>query len=415
VIGIYKITNLINQKVYIGQAINIRVRLNKHRTSPFNPKSNEYDSLIHQAIRKYGLDNFSFEVLEECKQEELNNREIFYIAQYKANNRDFGYNCTEGGQNARVPIKLSAELAKQITERLKTSTETNQKIADEFGVSERMVRSINYGECWPLDSETYPIRPKRPRVPKGCPPKPKKKQKTATCAMCGTAIWKGAALCRSCFNNLRTSVAKQQKQPKGTKTTRSKCNIGNRKVSNRPSPIELAKMIIDCGVQLKTGFVGTPYLLHVLSDYGYAELAYSLLLRKEYPSWLYPVTKGATTIWEHWDGIMEDGNFWRADMNSYNHYAYGSVMDWVYDTAAGIRPIEEAPGYAKVKIAPTPDKRLEWLNAELSTRHGRIVSSWKKEGNYWRYEITTPVEAEIVIAGKSLNVKAGTYHMYSII
>ena len=86
---------------------------------------------------------------------------------------------------------------------------------------------------------------------------------------------------------------------------------------------QLAEMVKACGIKLQTGFVGTPYLLHVLSDHGYADLAYSLLLRKEYPSWLYPVTKGATTIWEHWDGIMENGDFWSSDMNSYNHYAYG--------------------------------------------------------------------------------------------
>lgn len=110
---------------------------------------------------------------------------------------------------------------------------------------------------------------------------------------------------------------------------------------------QLAKLVTDCGIQLKTGFVGTPYLLHVLSDYGYASLAWSLLLRENYPSWLYPVTKGATTIWEHWDGIMENGDFWTRDMNSYNHYAYGAVADWVYGNAAGIRPLDDCPGYEK--------------------------------------------------------------------
>lgn len=176
---------------------------------------------------------------------------------------------------------------------------------------------------------------------------------------------------------------------------------------------QLAAMVEQCGVKLQTGFVGTPYLLHVLSSYGHADLAYSLLLREQYPSWLYPVTKGATTIWEHWDGIMENGDFWSADMNSYNHYAYGSVADWVYGTAAGITPVEEAPGYAKVKIAPVPDKRLDWLKASLDTRHGQIRSEWKKEDGFWRYEITTPVEAEIVIDGRSCTVAAGSYFFYS--
>lgn len=176
---------------------------------------------------------------------------------------------------------------------------------------------------------------------------------------------------------------------------------------------QLAKMVTDCGTHLETGFVGTPYLLHVLSAYGYSELAYSLLLREEYPSWIYPVTKGATTIWEHWDGIMEDGGFWSADMNSYNHYAYGSVADWVYAVAAGINTVEDAPGYEKIIIAPVPDTRLEWLEASIETRHGLVSSKWRKEENFWRYEITTPVETTVKIAGVSHQVSAGTYYFYS--
>jgi len=176
---------------------------------------------------------------------------------------------------------------------------------------------------------------------------------------------------------------------------------------------QLADMVRSCGVKLQTGFVGTPYLLHALSDYGHADLAYSLLLREQYPSWLYPVTKGATTIWEHWDGIMENGDFWSADMNSYNHYAYGAVADWMYGVAAGIKPIEEAPGYAKVAIAPIPDARLGWFSATLDTRHGKIVSKWTKETNRFRYDITTPVEAVVTIAGKTQTVPAGSYVFYS--
>ncbi len=176
---------------------------------------------------------------------------------------------------------------------------------------------------------------------------------------------------------------------------------------------QLANMIIDCGTHLQTGFIGTPYLLHVLSDYGHADLAYSLLLREEYPSWLYSVTKGATTVWEHWDSIMEDGNFWNPRMNSFNHYAYGSVADWMYCVAAGINTLEDTPGYRKVRIAPIPDSRLEWLEASLETRHGLIISAWKKQDDLWRYEITTPVETEIVIDKKSHHVSAGTYYFYS--
>lgn len=175
---------------------------------------------------------------------------------------------------------------------------------------------------------------------------------------------------------------------------------------------QLAQMIVDCGTHLETGFVGTPYLLHVLSKYGYSKLAYSLLLREEYPSWLYPVTKGATTIWEHWDGIMEDGSFWSADMNSFNHYAYGSVADWVYSVAAGINTVESAPGYEKILIAPVPDERLDWLQATVETRRGSVSSKWSKEKDFWRYEIVTPVETTIIIDGVSHQVLAGTYYFY---
>lgn len=176
---------------------------------------------------------------------------------------------------------------------------------------------------------------------------------------------------------------------------------------------QLATMIIAAGVKLQTGFVGTPYLLHVLSDYGYEELAYSLLLRDKYPSWLYPVTKGATTIWEHWDGIMENGDFWSANMNSFNHYAYGAVADWLYGVCAGIKPIEEYPGYAKVGIHPHPDKRLDMFKATLETRHGLIHSEWTKEEGNWRYDINTPVDAVITISDTTYELPKGQYVFYS--
>lgn len=176
---------------------------------------------------------------------------------------------------------------------------------------------------------------------------------------------------------------------------------------------DLAEMVLSCGSRLETGFVGTPYLLHVLSSYGHTELAYTLLLRREYPSWLYPVTKGATTVWEHWDGVMENGDFWSDDMNSFNHYAYGSVADWVYEVAAGIKPVEAEPGFARIQIAPHPDARLGWLEASLETRHGLVRSRWEwveENGEKkLRYEITTPSPARIVIEGKEREVEPGTY------
>lgn len=177
----------------------------------------------------------------------------------------------------------------------------------------------------------------------------------------------------------------------------------------------LAKMIEEDGCKIQTGFVGTPYILHVLSDYGYEELAYTLLLRKEYPSWLYSVGKGATTIWEHWDGIMENGNFWSEDMNSFNHYAYGSVLDWVYEKAAGIQLIEEYPGFEKIKIAPKADRRLEWLEASIDTRNGKIESRWTIKDDVIKYEISTAVPAQIMIDKKIYDVEPGNYILWGVV
>lgn len=171
----------------------------------------------------------------------------------------------------------------------------------------------------------------------------------------------------------------------------------------------LVELIHRDGDKLQTGFVGTPYILHTLSRYGYHKLAYDLLLRKEYPSWLYPITKGATTIWEHWDGIMPSGELWSKDMNSFNHYAYGAVIDWVYAVCGGINPVESAPGYERVLIAPIADDRIDWLRVELKTAYGNISSAWRHENGSVVYEITTPVKATVVIEGKRMELEAGSY------
>ena len=171
----------------------------------------------------------------------------------------------------------------------------------------------------------------------------------------------------------------------------------------------MVQLIHDNNDHLTTGFVGTPYLLHALSDNGYTELAYTLLLQKSYPSWLFSVRLGATTMWEHWDGINEKGEVWSKDMNSFNHYAYGAVGDWVYGKACGIQIPEDGAGFAKVRVAPLPDKRIDSLQASIDTRHGKVSSKWYHKDGKTRYEITVPVCAEIVIDGKTHKVEAGTY------
>ena len=171
----------------------------------------------------------------------------------------------------------------------------------------------------------------------------------------------------------------------------------------------LAEMIRQDGTQMRTGFMGTPRILHALSRYGHSALAWDLLLRQEYPGWLYPVTKGATTVWEHWDGIREDGSFWSADMNSYNHYAYGAVADWVFEQAAGITHAEEDTGFTRLIYEPHPDQRIGWLEAELNTRCGKIRAKWSFEEDGIRYTLETPVQAVVRIGGKEEQVKPGKY------
>ena len=171
----------------------------------------------------------------------------------------------------------------------------------------------------------------------------------------------------------------------------------------------LAEMVKRDGVQLRTGFVGTPYILHVLSRYGHADLAWDLVLRREYPGWLYPVTKGATTIWEHWDGIHEDGSFWSTDMNSFNHYAYGAVGDWIFEQAAGMLHDEAHPGFEELIYVPRPDARLGWLQAKLDTRHGTVSALWAYQEEGIRYELETPVRAKICLNGAEKWVDPGKY------
>ena len=172
---------------------------------------------------------------------------------------------------------------------------------------------------------------------------------------------------------------------------------------------QLADMVVANGNKIQTGFLGTPYILHALSDNGYTEIAYDLLLQEGYPSWLYSVKQGATTIWEHWDGVNDKGEFWSKDMNSFNHYAYGSVADWVYGVACGIKTVEEKPGFEEILIAPKPSCKLDHMSARIDTKYGTVSSAWFKEGDSFRYEITIPTKATVIIDGKEHKLTKGSY------
>ena len=175
----------------------------------------------------------------------------------------------------------------------------------------------------------------------------------------------------------------------------------------------LAEMICENGMRMTTGFVGTPYLLHVLSDNGHLDTAYALLLQEQNPSWLYSVTHGATTMWEHWNSLKEDGSFWSTDMNSFNHYAYGAVYDWMFGKMIGIETTEHAPAYREVTIAPHPDRRLGFAEASIDSRNGMIRAHWyyKEDVVYYEFEIPAGVTAYLTLpSGYTETLSGGIYH-----
>jgi alpha-L-rhamnosidase len=168
----------------------------------------------------------------------------------------------------------------------------------------------------------------------------------------------------------------------------------------------LANNIARYGSHLTTGFLGTPYLCHVLSRFGHADVAYRLLLQDTYPSWLYPVKMGATTIWERWDGIRPDGTLETPSMNSYNHYAYGAIGDWMYRVAAGIDTKEDAPGYKQIVIKPTIGGNLSKMEADYETNYGKVSSHWKIDGSNLLLDVEIPANttATVYIPGTANSV-----------
>ena len=173
---------------------------------------------------------------------------------------------------------------------------------------------------------------------------------------------------------------------------------------------QLAELVRECG-HLKTGFLGTPYLLHALSDNGYTELAYDLLLRHEFPGWLYSVDNGATTIWEHWDSRNPDGSMWSPGMNSFNHYAYGSVAQWMFERAAGIWHDEAHPGFNHIVFRPVTDKRLQYVTASLDTPYGKVTSHWEQTDKGYAFTFTVPAggAATVELPGICEEIGEGTH------
>ena len=164
---------------------------------------------------------------------------------------------------------------------------------------------------------------------------------------------------------------------------------------------------------LQTGFLGTSILMGTLTDNGMVDIAYELLFQRKNPSWLYSVDNGATTIWERWNSYMIENGMGPRGMNSFNHYAYGCVCEWIWETAAGISSDPAAPGFKHIIMKPVPDKRLGTMDAEYKSAAGVIKSSWKYEGDKWIWNFTIPegATATVTLPGEteSKDYEAGSY------
>jgi alpha-L-rhamnosidase len=191
-----------------------------------------------------------------------------------------------------------------------------------------------------------------------------------------------------------------------------------------PAAARLAEMVRNNHYHLTTGFVGTPYLCHVLSRFGQTDVAYELLNQETYPSWLYPVKKGATTIWERWDGIKPDGSFQDAGMNSFNHYAYGAIGEWLYRVVAGIEADPAEPGYKHILFQPQPGGGLTHVRATLETPYGLVASAWELTEREFRLQVTVPPNAYATVrlptgrldtvteGGRSVSLGNGIIHVW---
>jgi len=168
----------------------------------------------------------------------------------------------------------------------------------------------------------------------------------------------------------------------------------------------LADNIKSYGNHLTTGFLGTPYLCHVLTRFGYDDLAYTLLLQDTYPSWLYPVKMGATTIWERWDGEKPDSSFQTPGMNSFNHYAYGAIGDWMYRKMVGLDTYEDGVGYKHIKIQPHIGGGFTNASASLKTYYGTTSSAWNINGNETAMDMEIPANTTATVYIPAANAEA---------
>lgn len=179
----------------------------------------------------------------------------------------------------------------------------------------------------------------------------------------------------------------------------------------------LVRLIKEADGHLRTGFLGTPYIVRVLDETGYADLAYELLLKETYPSWFYSINQGATTMWERWNSYSRDQGFGDATMNSFNHYAYGAIGQWMYERVAGLAPDPARPGYKHFFVRPLVGKQLTAARAELETPYGKASSSWVKQGAKVVLQVVVPPNTTATIefpGNRSPETVAAGFHRFEL-
>jgi len=172
---------------------------------------------------------------------------------------------------------------------------------------------------------------------------------------------------------------------------------------------DLAALLEETDGHLTTGFLGTPAFCDALTGAGRLDLAYQLLLKEDYPSWLYQVSKGATTVWEHWDGLKPDGTMWSTKMNSFNHYAYGAVGDWMYRTIGGITLDPKAPGYKHIVFQPQPGGGLTHSKQKVESAYGPVSMEWTIAEGTWtlNFEVPPNTTATLVLPSGTTQYGSG--------
>jgi alpha-L-rhamnosidase len=178
----------------------------------------------------------------------------------------------------------------------------------------------------------------------------------------------------------------------------------------------LVACIEEYDYRLSTGFITTPMMMQELANFGRTDIAYRLLESSRFPSWLYPIKNGATTIWERWDAWVPGRGFQNAGMNSFDHFAFGSVGEWMFRHVLGINPDIDHPGYEHFTIHPRPGGSLTWAKGSYNSIRGEIASSWKIENGQFVLDVKIPANSTATVVlpdDKKVKLGSGEYHFVS--